>query len=191
MTKLIEIKDYLTDKPNFCWYHFGPLSWGTKILKYKIDDEEIIIKVEEARSHEIVMKHIPDTNNLIEISGIWFNNYPLALFETEWLNVKPVIATMKVTVGDETIPSSFVKVFQYRDRPTAETVWKNTKTQILDENARILKSTDSSVTVVRRIESDILNDPELYIDNVRYLKKVHGLHPDHNSRVEKWEMNWK
>lgn len=191
MTKLIEIKDYLTDKPNFCWYHFGPLSWGTKILKYKVDDEEIIIKVEEARSHEIVMKHIPDTNNLIEISGIWFNNYPLALFETEWLNVKPVIATMKVTVGDETIPSSFVKVFQYRDRPTAETVWKNTKTQILDENARILKSTDSSVTVVRRIESDILNDPELYIDNVRYLKKVHGLHPDHNSRVEKWEMNWK
>jgi hypothetical protein len=180
------------DNPKFFWGHLGPLSWGSKQLKYiNSENTEVTLNVEEGKTHELAMRHISDTESITEISGIWLSQKPLKLYETNWLDVKPVIATIKVTVGDENNPSSFIKTFYYRDRKTAEDVWNNTKSQTADKDARILKSTDTSVIIIRKIESNVLNDADLYLDNVRYLKKVHGLHPDHNSRVEKWEITWR
>lgn len=192
MTKHFETKDFVMDNPNFTWFSFGPFAWGSKRLKYiTFPDTQHIIELKKGVAHEASMRLVPDTGAIIEMSGIWFNEHPIMEFEVTWLNVKPVVATIKASVGDEKNPSSFLKIFYYRDHRTAGEVWDNTRNLHGDKNARVLRADEKSVTIVRKIEEDILNDPDNYIDNVRYLKKVNGLHPDHNSRVEKWEINWK
>lgn len=185
-----KIKDYQTDSPNFHLYRFGLLLWGTRSIIYTEDNMEVTLRVEEDQPHEIVMLHIPEVDTLIEVSGLWFSGIQLFLNKVTWNNIKPVVGDMKVTIGNKDNSLSFIKNFYYRSKKVAEKSWNSlVKTNLKD--IRIIKSDDNSVLIVRKIEEAVLNDPELYVDNVRYLKKIQGLYPDHNSRVEKWEMTWR
>ena len=192
MGKMVLAKSFITDEPKFYFYKLGKASWGTKTLKYKdINGKEVAISVEPNVIHDILMRHIPDTKVITEISGIWWGDKIIMEYEDEWFDVLPVIATIKVTIGEESNPLSIIKTFHYRDQKFARDMWNSTINLTYDKDSRVLKQSENSVTIVRKMEDDVLGDPELYIDNVRYLKRVHGLHPDHNSRMEKWEINWK
>lgn len=185
-----KINDYLNDSPNFHLYRFGPLVWGTKYIIYTKDSNETILEIEEGQPHDIVMLHIPEVDTLIEINGLWINGIQLILNKISWSNIKPIVGNMKVTIGNKENSLSVIKNFYYRSKRVAEKSWDSLKESNL-KDARVIKSDSNNILIVRKIENTVLNDPELYIDNVRYLKKIQGLYPDHNSRIEKWEMNWK
>lgn len=186
-----EIKDFKTEKPNFAWYQFGPFKWGTRYLRYQREDGlKERLTIEGWEHHNNTMLLVPDTNEIIENAGIWWNDRKLFDYDSEWINVSKVVAQIKATIGNSDNTDQITKTFNYRDIKLAKESWSDIVNTADTEKVRVFKRGENNVTIVRQLDEDVLSDPDLYIKNIVFLKKIKSLHQDHNSRVEKWEINW-